>query len=62
MEASRTLLDEMHLTYVEPITHRTANIDNVRYAADLASIGVACSPKVVTWRIHDWDRNWDACC
>eukprot|EP00972_Heterocapsa_arctica_P067844 10016810-Heterocapsa_arctica.AAC.1 len=44
MQSSRGLLDEVHLTYVEPITHRTAQIDNVRYAEDLASIGVACSP------------------
>eukprot|EP00972_Heterocapsa_arctica_P114757 16444162-Heterocapsa_arctica.AAC.1 len=62
MKESRTLLDETHLTYVEPITHLTANIDNVRYADDLASTGVACTPRVVTWRIRDWDRNWDAYC
>eukprot|EP00972_Heterocapsa_arctica_P086078 12687237-Heterocapsa_arctica.AAC.1 len=39
MKASRALLDETHLTYVEPIARLTANIDNVRYADDLASIG-----------------------
>eukprot|EP00972_Heterocapsa_arctica_P074327 10969945-Heterocapsa_arctica.AAC.1 len=60
MRQSRTLLDKMHLTYVEPITRCPAHIDNVRYADGLASIGVARAPQAVTWRIHDWDKRWDA--
>eukprot|EP00972_Heterocapsa_arctica_P053165 7829017-Heterocapsa_arctica.AAC.1 len=56
MTIAETFREEQAFRWTEPISGKDEMIDRARYADDLSTVGLASSPKQLTWRVFDWDK------
>eukprot|EP00972_Heterocapsa_arctica_P113442 16437126-Heterocapsa_arctica.AAC.1 len=56
LAASRAYMDEANLRFTEPLTKQARPVDHVRFADDLATIGIVKTASNIRWRLRDWDH------